>query len=200
MADSADEATLNFYGQEAKRYSERTGLTATASLGQFLACLPLGASILELGCGSGRDSAEMLRQGYNVAPTDGSPEMARQAERRVRRPVAVLQFGEIAGEAKFHGVWACGCLLHVPVGSLSVVVTLIHRVLRPNGVLFASFKAGQGEGRDRFGRYYNYLSLVRLREVFEGAAPWASLQIREVPGVGYDAEPVIWLNCLAMKP
>jgi SAM-dependent methyltransferase len=89
MNESADEATLKFYGQEAKKYCERTASAPTAILGEFLARLPQDATILELGCGSGRDSAETLQRGYNVLPTDGSPEMARQAERRLNRPVAV---------------------------------------------------------------------------------------------------------------
>jgi SAM-dependent methyltransferase len=73
---TGDETTLEFYGREAERYCERTGSAPTATLGAFLGRLPHGATILELGCGSGRDSAEMLQRGYNVLPTDGSPEMA----------------------------------------------------------------------------------------------------------------------------
>ena len=38
-----------------------------------------GATILELGCGAGADSAEMLAGGFDVYPTDGSPEMAGEA-------------------------------------------------------------------------------------------------------------------------
>ncbi len=68
-----DEATLAFYRQEAENYCKRTGTRPTASLKEFLSHLPAGASILELGCGSGRDTAEMLRLGYDVYPTDGTP-------------------------------------------------------------------------------------------------------------------------------
>jgi SAM-dependent methyltransferase len=199
VTEATDEATLNFYGREAERYSERTGTAPTASLGKFLNRLPAGASILELGCGSGRDAAEMLRRGYDVLPTDGSPEMARQAERRLHRPVTILQFGDIEGEARFDGVWAGACLLHVPIGRLGGVIMRIHRVLHSSGVLFASSKAGQGEGRDKFDRYYNYPSLDALRGIFEQAAAWASLQIHEAPGHGYDGLPVIWLHCTATK-
>jgi hypothetical protein len=69
----------------------------------------------------------------------------------------------------------------------------------PNGLLFASFKAGEREGRDKFGRYYNYLSPIRLRTIFEQAALWASLEIQEAPGMGYDGVSVTWLNCTAIK-
>ena len=125
--------------------------------------------------------------------------MARQAERHLHRSVAVLEFGEIERESKFDGVWANACLLHVPIPRLNDVIARIHRVLRPSGILFASFKAGEGEGRDRFGRYYNYPSPIRLRTIFEEAAAWVSLQIQETPGKGYDGIPVNWLNCTALK-
>jgi SAM-dependent methyltransferase len=91
----ADEGTLEFYSREAKNYAQRTAYAPSSTLKEFLSRLPQGAAILELGCGSGRDTGEMLRRGYDVLPTDGSPEMARQAELHLNRPVAVLEFGDI---------------------------------------------------------------------------------------------------------
>jgi SAM-dependent methyltransferase len=199
MNETADEATLKFYGEDAERYAERTGTAPTLALKEFLNRLSHDSLILALGCGSGRDSTEMLRQGYNVVSTDGSPEMARQAEKRLNRPVSVLEFGEIEEKSKFDGVWANACLLHLPKDRLRDVIARIHRALRPKGILFASFKAGDGEGCDKLGRFFNYLSPVLLRTVFEEAAPWASIAIEGVPGVGYDGVPATWLNCTAIK-
>jgi SAM-dependent methyltransferase len=199
MSQSADAETLNFYGQEAERYCEVTGLAPSAGLARFLARLEPGASILELGCGSGRDTLEMLRQGYDVTPTDGSPEMAVQAENRLQHPVLVLEFSEIGGEARFDAVWACACLLHIPLGSLANVLSRIYGVLNSGGILFASFKEGHGEGRDRLGRYYNYPSLAALREIFSQAAPWISLEIERTSGTGYDGGTITWLNCTVVK-
>jgi len=199
MSNSADTETLRFYNHEAETYCRRTGNISSPLLPIFLSRLTPGAKILELGCGSGRDTVEMLRQGYDVTPTDGSPEMALQAERRFQRPVLVLEFGEIEGEACFDGVWASACLLHVPLGCLGEVLTRIYGVLRSPGVLFASFKEGAGESRDRLGRYYNYPSLAILKEIFEQAAPWRSLEIERSPGFGYDGLGVQWLNCTAQR-
>ena len=66
-------------------------------------------------------------------------------------------------------------------------------------MFFASFKAGNGEGRDALGRFYNYPSPLTLENVFKDAACWESVEIREVPGVGYDHSSLTWLNCLARK-
>jgi len=101
MSQSVDAETLRFYNQEAERYCQQTGSVTSPALAGFLSRLEPGASILELGCGSGRDTIEMLRQGFDVTPTDGSPEMALQAERRLQYPVSVLEFGEIRGRRAF---------------------------------------------------------------------------------------------------
>lgn len=199
MSQSADTETLRFYDREAGTYCQRTGATSSPFLPSFLTRLQLGASILELGCGSGRDTEQMLLQGYAVTPTDGSPEMARQAERRLQSPVAVLQFSEIQGEERFDGVWAHACLLHVPLSSLGGVLSRIYRALKSPGILFANFKEGTVEGRDRLGRYYNYPTPEDLREIFQTAASWTSFEIERSSGHGYDDAAVTWLNCFATK-
>jgi SAM-dependent methyltransferase len=171
---TADERTLEFYSREAKNYAQRTASAPSSTLKEFLSRLPQGAAILELGCGSGRDTIEMSQRGYDVLPTDGSPEMARQAELHLDRPVAVLEFGDIEWESKFDGVWASACLLHVRKDRLADIVSRIHRALRTKGILWASLKAGEGEGRDRFGRYYHYVTPLQLKDIFAKGAPWGS--------------------------
>jgi hypothetical protein len=125
--------------------------------------------------------------------------MARQAENRLKRPVLVLEVGEIEGEARFDGVWAHACLLHVPLSCLGDVLRRIYRVLKSPGILFANFKEGVVEGRDCFGRYYNYPTFDSLKKVFEAAADWTTLEIERSSGRGYDGIPVTWLNCLVTK-
>ena len=58
--DPADEATLRFYGENASAYAEREITSRRVRLGRFLALLSPAAAILELGCGGGFDTAEML--------------------------------------------------------------------------------------------------------------------------------------------
>ncbi len=71
------------------RKRRRTRLTG------FLALLPPGGSILELGCGAGNHSANMLAAGFAVRATDGSPEMAEIASRRLGHPVETMLFDEL---------------------------------------------------------------------------------------------------------
>jgi SAM-dependent methyltransferase len=196
MNQSTDAATLRFYKQEAERYCQRAGSVPSPALSGFLSLLKPGATILELGCGSGRDTIEMLRQGYDVTPTDGSPEMAHYAERLLNRPVMVLEFSEIGGDQRFDGVWAHACLLHIPIAGLCAILRRIYAVLKVPRVLFANFKEGTSEGRDRLGRHYNYPSLATLEAIFRHAAPW-SVEIETTAGHGYDGAAIQWLNCTA---
>ena len=109
-----DEATLQFYRGHAEAYAGREITSRKARLAAFLALLPPGGHILELGCGAGGDTAEMLAQGFDVRATDGSPEMAAVASKRLGRPVETLLFHELDEVEAYDAVWANACLLHVP--------------------------------------------------------------------------------------
>ena len=90
-----DEETLQFYRGNAEAYAGREITSRQARLTAFLALLPPGATILELGCGAGGDTAEMLARGFDVRATDGSPEMADVASRRLGRTVETLLFHDL---------------------------------------------------------------------------------------------------------
>ena len=72
--------TINYYNLNAKNFIENTQ-NADMHLAQekFLQLLPGSASILDFGCGSGRDTKYFLEKGYQVAATDGSAELCRLA-------------------------------------------------------------------------------------------------------------------------
>ncbi|MCQ1573596.1 class I SAM-dependent methyltransferase [Neorhizobium galegae] len=189
--------TTSFYSQNAVTYAASSA-PSTRRLDSFLSKLAPGAAVLELGCGSGRDSAVMIARGFDVTPTDGTPEMAEEAARHLGRPVGVLRFGEIDAVSAFDGIWANACLLHAPRGELGGILGRIHKALRPGGVFYASFKAGEAEGYDGLGRYYNYPSKAWLSAAY-GAFAWTSVDIDEVHGSGYDKKPTDWLHVLAVK-
>ena len=158
-----DEETLQFYRGNAEAYARRTFTSRQARLMAFLAQLPPGARILELGCGAGGDTAEMLARGFDVRPTDGSPEMADVASKRLGRTVETLLFHDLDEVEAYDAVWANACLLHVPRDELADILGLIWRALKGNGHFFASYKTGDADGRDTLNRYYNYPSPDWLR-------------------------------------
>ncbi|MGO8913642.1 MAG: class I SAM-dependent methyltransferase [Bradyrhizobium sp.] len=193
-----DEQTLQFYGSHAQAYAERE-VTKHTRLIRFLALLAPGATVLELGCGNGADSAEMLARGFDAHPTDGSPEMACEASRRLGRPVETLLFHDLDNVDAYDGVWANACLLHVPRPELARVLALIWRALKPGGYFYASFKTGAAEGRDSLNRYYNYPTPDWLRASYAEAGSWSSLSIETGEVRGFDGKSAQMLFVVARK-
>ena len=111
---------------------------------------------------------------------------------------AVLLFEDLTAEAAYDGIWANACLLHVPRPALPGILARVRRALRPGGAFYASFKAGEAEGRDRFGRYYNYPDAGWLRSAY-GQDGWSRVEIEEDLGGGYDRETTRWLHATAIK-
>jgi SAM-dependent methyltransferase len=195
-----DDATLAFYDREAAAYADRSRSGESVRLAAFIASLAPGARVLDLGCGAGQDAAVMLAAGLRVTPLDGSPGLAAEATRRLGRPVRVMRFADLDDDKCFEGVWANASLLHVPMEGLAAILGRVWRALAPGGVLEASFKAGDGPGRDDLGRYYNFPSERRLEDAFRAAAVWADLSIEQVRGGGYDGVERCWLVCRAARP
>jgi SAM-dependent methyltransferase len=194
-----DEQTLQFYRGHAEAYAGREITSRKARLAAFLALLPKGARILELGCGAGGDTAEILASGFSVRPTDGSPEMAAVATKRLGRSVETLLFHDLDEVEAYEGVWANACLLHVPRNELAGILRLIWRALKPAGAFYASYKTGDGDGRDTLNRYYNYPSPEWLRAIYAEAGKWSSLSIERGEVKGFDDRMAPMLFVVARK-
>lgn len=191
-----DSETIRFYAEQWEAYTTWKFDIPNAELEHFMAALPPGGRVLELGCGAGQESEIMLARGLDVLPTDGTPEIAAAASVRLGRPVPVLLFDQLAAEQEFDGIWANACLLHVPWRDLPGVITRIHRALRPGGLFYASYKAGEGEGRDRFNRFFNYPTPDALRDLY-ARFEWHRVDMHEALGSGYDQAPTRWLHVFA---
>ena len=147
--------TLDYYNQQASLYNETTfSIEFDQKRAFFLKYLQPGAHILDLGCGSGRDSRAFLAQGYRVTAIDGSIELCKIASEQLGHPVRCQRFEELDDEAIYDGVWACASLLHLPTPVLKDAIYRVERALKPGGYFYASFKYGTYEG-ERDGRYFN---------------------------------------------
>lgn len=195
-----DRATLDFYAKEASAYaagSDESG--PSKQLAAFVARLPHGTTVLDLGCGTGRDTQALIEAGLKVTALDGSSEMAREAEKRIGQPVRVQLFEDLDDVEAFNGIWANASLLHVPREGLPNVLRRVYRALKPAGVLYASFKAGGREGRDTLGRYYNYLDPGEVRAAVEATGAWRTIVLNEGRGKGYDGTETGWTEVFAEK-
>ena len=191
--------SVEFYDQNAESFIQQTAdVDMRALYDRFRRALPEGGSILDAGCGSGRDSLVFCQMGYQVVAFDASKKMVDAARLRASIPVYQMSFEDIRFDQKFDGIWACASLLHVPRKQLGKVLGSLSSLLKSDGFLYASFKYGDNE-REKGGRYFNDLNEDLLRQQL---AKVDSLQLFEV-WLSADQRPERheekWINCLLSK-
>ena len=148
--------TLDYYNKNSEEYFNSTlNVDMTNTYKAFLKLLPKGGKILDLGCGSGRDSMNFMKLGYEVTAVDGSKELAKKASALLGKEVIASTFEELELKEKFHGIWACASLLHIKREDLKIVLNNLYNNLDDKGVFYMSFKYGEKEYVDDKNRYFN---------------------------------------------
>jgi SAM-dependent methyltransferase len=105
-------------------------------------------TLLDLGCGPGRDLDAFRAAGHEAVGLDGCAAFCAMARERTGCEVLEQDFlGLDLPEARFDGVFANASLFHVPSRELPRVLGQLHRALKPRGVLFASNPRPSGEDR-----------------------------------------------------
>ena len=188
--------TLSYYDRHAARFVDDTvDVDMSAARARFLAYLPAEAAILDAGCGSGRDTAAFMAAGYRVSAFDGSPRLAAMAAKRLGVDVGVQRFEDLTLTPQHDGIWACASLLHLPARRLSDAFQRLSDGLRPNGVLYASFKYGSGE-RNASGRHFTDLDEDGLAELLKEVATLRVLEVWVAPDQRPERSGERWLNAL----
>lgn len=201
MTTSATDNTLAYYAENAEAFAASTvDVDLSATQRHFAALLPAGGRVLDLGCGSGRDSRAFLDMGFRVTATDGSPEMCVIAEQTAGIPVRNELFQDLDDDEAYDGVWACSSILHLPRVQLADVLLRIERALVPGGVLYASFKHGERDDMQD-GRHFTDFTESSLREFVKTSC---GLVVEET-WLTHDARPEKrrrspWLNTLIRRP
>jgi len=133
--------SLNYYNENSQKFIEDTfNVSMESLLTEFTTLLKKGAAILDIGCGSGRDSKWFLEHGYDVWAHDGSEEMVAHCQSFLKHKVELATFEEYYTDKKFDGLWACASLLHVSREKLPEVIKKYVSFLIEGGVFFMSFK------------------------------------------------------------
>lgn len=120
-------------------------------------------SILDLGCGPGRDLKRFVEAGHEAVGLEGAPRFVDMARAYSGCEVLHQDFLALAlPAARFDGIFANASLFHVPSAELPGVLAALHASLKPRGVLFCSNpRAPEGDGLregwsgDRYGSYYD---------------------------------------------
>jgi SAM-dependent methyltransferase len=141
--------TTDYYDLHADEYVRSTfEVDMTDLYKPFLKNIPTGGMILDAGCGSGRDALFFYKNGYQVRAFDASREIVMRARDFTSLPVEQREFKDVNEVNIFDGIWACASLVHVPSAEMPQTLSQLWRALKPDGVLYMSFKVGYGHRFD----------------------------------------------------
>ena len=154
--------TLEYYERVAVQFRERTwDHDVRQNIDTLLRHIeaPAPFTILDLGCGPGRDLVAFSALGHVAIGLEGSAALARMA--RAASGCEVLEQDFLALDLpalRFDGIFANASLFHVPSSELPGVLEKLRTAVRPRGVLFSSNPLGNGQegwSRERYGCYHD---------------------------------------------
>lgn len=190
----SDPETLAVYAAKVGDYVALTGDGATRDplLRAFIADLPTGGQVLDLGCGPGHAAATLAEAGLHVTATDAVAEMVDIAAQHPGVTARVATFDDLSEAAAYDGIWANFSLLHAPRADMPRHLSALHRALKASGLLHIALKTGTGEKRDPIGRLYTYYTDAELTGLLADAGFTVTCRAtgREK---GLDGVPADWL-------
>ena len=159
--------TLNYYNNNAKSFIDNTFLVNMENLYQpFLRYVKKGGWILDVGCGSGRDSLYFKTHGYNIEAFDYSPELVQLAQEKTGLPIRLQSFYDLDEHSLYDGVWACASLLHCARHRLPEVMQKLINALKIDGICYLSFKYGENDRADQ-GREFTDLNEQQAQQLLK---------------------------------
>ena len=122
-------------------------------------------TILDLGCGPGRDLCYFRSLGHKAVGVDGSKNFVTMARRYSKCEILHQDFLALdLPESHFDGVFSNAALFHVPRQEIPRVLRETWETLKPRGVLFCSNPRGDNEEGWSGGRYNCFYHLSTWRK------------------------------------
>ncbi len=162
----------DYYQQNYRKYHEKTFFVdPTSFLTPIAEKLRPGATILDIGCGSGRDLLCFKQRGFEVVGFERSPGLANLARKNVGCEVIegdfeTYDFSRLSVDA----IILVGALVHLPHNKVPEVLNSINRALKDHGIIFLSLKKGAGNTSDSHGRVFYLWNDEELRDLFRDLA------------------------------
>jgi cyclopropane fatty-acyl-phospholipid synthase-like methyltransferase len=191
--------SIQFYEDNAEDFFRRS-VDADMAEGwaAFGALVKPGGRVLDAGCGSGRDTLALAKQGFRITPIEASPKLAALASAHTGLPVTVMTFDQVGWRDTFDGIWACASLLHVPRADLPAAMRRLRDALVPGGVWWMSFKYGDEE-RQASGRHFTDLDEAGARALIDETGGLTLLSMEVTGDARADRAGERWLSVLCRR-
>jgi len=199
LEDHYIDNTRDFYENSSGGYfNETVNNSMESSLEKFIQFMPEKGKIMDLGCGSGRDSKYLMDKGFQVVALDYSPSIVKKASEYLEQDVLEKRIEDIDYQCEFDGIWACASLLHISERILKTVLPKIIRALRTGGVLYTSFKEGNGISIDEKGRYFNNQTVGSFTKLLKSILNTEIIEVWRDESILRDRKQA-WISALIRK-
>lgn len=197
--DNNTKETLEYYNRNAINFVHGTvDVDFREMQDEFLSRVKPDGIILDLGCGSGRDSKYFLNQGYEVVAVDGSEEICKIASEYTGLCVIHSTFQHYRPDKKFDGIWACASLLHLSFDEVVEVMNRLSLCLNKGGCFYVSFKYGEFSDM-RHGRYFTDMTKETFAQLFANVEG-LKIELQKITSdVRADRVDEKWLNIYMKK-
>ena len=157
-----------FYEKHHQQYFDDTVAINPASfLEPLVDVLDPGASILDVGCGSGRDLLWFKQHGFKPTGFEQSPGLVQLAQKHSGCPVIEGDFFHFDFSfLHFDALISVGSLVHVPAEIFEKTLLHIVKALSSEGVMLITLKEGEGLSHAGDGRIFTLWSPDTLENIF----------------------------------
>lgn len=158
----------NFYQRHYRTYHQKTfHIDPSSFLEPLIRHLTPGDTLLDVGCGSGRDLLWLKEHGFKVTGFERSEGLAALAQKCVGCEIIGGDFETFDfSEQTFDAILLSGSLVHIPHAQLEVVFGRVMSGLDEGGKVLVSLKEGQGSSIDGDGRIFYLWQNEALRDIF----------------------------------
>lgn len=158
----------NYYEDNHKQYFDSTvGIDPSVFLEPLAKQLIPKATILDIGCGSGRDLLWFAEHGFRPTGFEQSPSLANLARKHSHCPVIEGDFSRFNfSDLQFSALVFVGSLVHISPETLPAILASTCQALIPEGLLLITLKEGNGASLAADGRVFTLWSKPDVEKVF----------------------------------
>lgn len=205
--------TIDYYDTNAKAYAEYVdGFYSSEQISAFLALMPLNPTVLDVGCGSGRDVYIMDQAGAHATGLDLASGMIEYAQGKY--PDLDFVVGDMTQipfqDQSFDGIWSHGSLFHLETDEdVRKAFQEFVRVLKPSGVLHVLVKQQMDskkvkvftDGQHEGARVYRFFTKPELNNFLSefGFKTIVLESYQENERNPHGRHDVMWLHALAQR-
>ncbi len=192
-------STIDYYNNNADLYYRSTiGADLCEARRRFTAYLPDKSTIIDMGCGSGRDVLAFQNMGFDVIGIDASEELAKLAKKSLGIPVIKAEMSTWVSDKPFDGIWCCASLMHLSESECKRFFFNLEYNLKQGGALYISVKSGIETGLDDAGRYMRNFQKEDIQELSDMAEGLRIVELWYTED-SLSRKDFKWLNVIIVK-